>query len=140
MGYNMNSGYGKATMEAVHNAFATGGKVFMVPKSAAAGSQILQYMFQGDPDGIVRYQATIQAAHDLCTAARNDVVLVASGHTETLATAGALTLSTSGVSVLGLGKGALKPVLTLSATGSTVAISGNNIAFKNIRLTPSVNS
>lgn len=81
---------------------------------------------------------TIQAAHDLCTAGRNDMVVCLPGHAENIATASALTLSKSGVTVIGVGSGALRPTLTWTTTGSTCLVSGANVTLKNILCTSTV--
>lgn len=138
--YNINSGYGAKVMEALHNAYSQGGKVFMVAKSAAAGRQILQELFDIDPEGINRYAATVDAAIGYTAAARGDVILIAPGHTETIATAAAVAQDVAGVSIFGLGQGNNRPVFTFSATGATWAISADNCALKNIIGVPSVDS
>jgi len=134
MGYNINSGYGKAAAEALHGIAGSTGKVFMVARTAAAGRQILRDMFGGDPDGQVRYQGDIDSAINLCTADRGDVILVAPNHTESLTTAGDITLDIAGTSVIGLGVGNNRPVLTFASTNNaaSVAISGDDCAWKNI--------
>ena len=73
-----------------------------------------------------------------CVASRGDVVYVCPGHTETIASAGDLTLNVAGVSVIGLGNANLRPTYTWSATDSTCAISAANVSFKNIITTVSV--
>ena len=76
--------------------------------------------------------ATIDYAIGKCTANHGDVIYVLPGHAETLATAGAITADIAGISIIGLGNGTLKPKLTLSATGSTIAISADNVTIKDI--------
>lgn len=82
--------------------------------------------------------ATITQALTQCTADKGDVVVVMPGHAETIATAGGITVSKAGVSVVGLGNGANRPTLTFSAVGSTFAISGANVLVANLRCTSSV--
>jgi hypothetical protein len=140
MNYNLNSGFGKAVAGALHNMAATGGKLFVVAKSTAAGRQMLQDIFRGDPDGIVRYHATVDAAINACTANRGDVILIAPGHTETLGAASAITQDTAGITILGLGEGADRPTFTFSATAATWVVSGASSVIKNIIATPSIDS
>lgn len=84
-------------------------------------------------------KATIAQALALCSA--GDVVYVAEGHTESLASAGALTISTAGVRVIGMGIGSRKPTLTMTtATTATVLISGGNNEFSGFRLVNDIDS
>ena len=82
---------------------------------------------------------TIDAAIGLCTANRGDVIIVMAGHAETLATAGAIAADVAGISIIGMGRGTSRPTLTLSATGSTIAVSAANVLFRNLVVTSSVN-
>lgn len=75
--------------------------------------------------------STIAYAIGRCTASRGDIVYVMPGYTETIAAASGLAISKAGVSVIGLGTGSLRPTLSLSATGSTVAMSGANTTLHN---------
>lgn len=82
---------------------------------------------------------TIQAAHDFCVAGRNDIVIVLPNHVETFAAASALTLSKSGVSVIGMGSGATRPKLTWATlTTATALVSGSNVTIKNILCTSTI--
>lgn len=78
--------------------------------------------------------ATVVYALTQCTANNGDVVYVMPGHTETIAAAGGWTIP-AGVAVIGLGRGSIRPLISLSATASTVlmsAVSGlvENIVFQ----------
>jgi len=78
---------------------------------------------------------TIDAAIGLCTASRGDVIYVAQGHTETSATAAdVVTLDVAGVSVIGLGSGALVPTLTLGHADTTVTVSAASCRISNIKI------
>jgi|18_taG_2_1085343.scaffolds.fasta_scaffold13995_3 hypothetical protein len=78
MSQNLNAGYGQAVASALYAVQASGGKVFVVAKSAAAGAQILQDLFITDGDGKGRFYADIDSAINQTTANRGDVILVAS--------------------------------------------------------------
>lgn len=131
MNYNLNSGYGMQLAHLLPQGFA--GKVFMVAKSAAAGRDMLQQIFIPDPDGVIRYAATIDAAIGYATAARGDLILVAPGHTETVTAASGITLDVSGVSVIGLGNGNNRPVITFgTSTGASFDVTADNCKVKNI--------
>ena len=75
--------------------------------------------------------ATIKYAISQCTANNGDVIYVLPGHTETIASAGALTINVAGISIIGLGNGSLRPTLTWSATASSVLITAANVTIKN---------
>ncbi len=83
--------------------------------------------------------ATIANALTRCTANKGDIIVVMPGHTETISAAGTLT-AVAGVSVIGLGSGTLKPLLTWSATASTFAISAANFRLINVNTKVSVDS
>lgn len=79
---------------------------------------------------------TLAAAAAKCTANNGDVVCLMAGHAETLAAAtSGVALSTSGVSVVGIGKGRSRPALTCGAGDiSGVVLSGSNCLIKNVRI------
>lgn len=79
--------------------------------------------------------ATIDYALGLCTANKGDVIYVLPGHVETISGAATLALDKAGVAVIGLGRGADRPTLTFSATGSNIAVSGAGSKFKNFLIT-----
>jgi len=86
-----------------------------------------------DPD---RPMATIDQAINLSIAtssthAGEDYVVVMPGHTETFAAVNGFDLDVAGVTVLGMGRGPLRPTLTYSATGSDVAVGANGTALVN---------
>jgi len=56
------------------------------------------------------------------------------GHAETISTATGLVMDVAGVNVVGLGRGTLRPKLTLSAAASTVSITGASCRLANIHL------
>lgn len=111
MTWNFNSGYGQAAITGLNPNPV--GKVFFVGDQSTANIDMIKQIFQPDPDGEIRYTATIDAANNLCTANAGDLILVAPGHTETL-TATDITLDIAGVTVLGLGSGSLRPTLSMN--------------------------
>lgn len=66
-----------------------------------------------------------------------DVIYVLPGHLETIAGAAGI-VSIAGVSVIGLGNGSNRPVVTWSATASTWTIATANFTIKNIRCTSTI--
>lgn len=103
----------------------TTGKYFFVCNGTnAGGSDINRGTDPSQP------LATVQAAIGLCTAAKGDVIIVMPGHAETV-TATSIALSTSGVTIIGLGNGLNRPVFTFGAAAATITVSAANCAWKN---------
>ena len=99
------------------------GKIFWV--DSATGSN-------GNRGTFDRPFATAQKGHDACSA--GDIVVLKAGHAETIAAAGGLTLSTAGVSMIGLGVGAKRPTFTVTLAGGagTILMSGASCSMENI--------
>jgi len=86
---------------------------------------------------LVNPLATIDYAVGLCTASEQSIVLVAPGHAEEKAAAGALvTCDVPGVKIIGMGVGALRPTLTLSTDTGAIAFSvtAANVVISNIKI------
>lgn len=81
--------------------------------------------------------ATISGAMAKCTANKGDVILVLPGHTEAV-TSSSLNVNVAGVTILGLGSGSMKPVLTFAATSSRINVTAANCTLQNLRLTAAV--
>lgn len=82
--------------------------------------------------------ASIDYAVGLCTANKGDRIYVMPGHAETLAGAGGITADIAGISIIGLGNGSNRPTITLGHTAATIAVSADNVLFRNLRITSSV--
>lgn len=66
-------------------------------------------------------------AYASCTAGNGDVIVCLPGHAETISSATAAQMSTSGVTIVGLGLGTLTPTFTLdTANTATIAVSAAN--------------
>lgn len=76
--------------------------------------------------------ATIDFAIGACTANNGDVIIVAPGHTETVAGAAGINCDVAGVTIIGCGPGASRPTITLSAVASTVAVGAANVSLHNL--------
>lgn len=71
-----------------------------------------------------------------CKAGRGDIILCMPGHTETIGAAAAINFSTqTGVAVVGLGTGSLRPTFNFTTTASTITMSAANCVFKNCLFT-----
>lgn len=130
--YNQNAGYGAGLLGSVP--FAGSGKVFVVGDSSTANEDMLRRVFDVDPDGTVRFFATIDAAISACTANAGDVVYVMPGHTESVSGATSIVADVAGVSVVGLGQGTDVPTITYTtATTASIPVSVNNVRFENFK-------
>ena len=134
---NINAGLGKLMAETlINNQVAIGatGRFFIVCASTNANTAEVNGMFGGSyADGTPVVYTSIVLASAKCVAGRGDVILVAPGHTESISSATALTMSISNVSVIGLGVGAARPVVTLdTAATATLNVSAAGVTFKNI--------
>lgn len=81
--------------------------------------------------------ATIDYAIGLCTAAKGDVIVVLPGHAETITGAAAIALDVSGITVIGVGNGRNRPVITYgTAVAASIDITAANVRVSNIVFTP----
>lgn len=77
--------------------------------------------------------ATIAQAQVIADTAKADVIVLMPGHAESLTAAAALTINKSGVYIIGMGTGALRPTLTWStSTAAQMIVSAANVTFDNI--------
>jgi len=82
-----------------------------------------------DPDHALD---TIANALDKCTANNGDVIHVMPGYTETVATDGGLAFDVAGVTIIGYGKGASRPTITIGTlTTATVEFTAANVTLTN---------
>lgn len=114
--------------------FFVGGSSYTIEGRAYSGSD--------NNDGLSpeRALATVDYATGLCTANVGDCVVMLQSYTETGAAAGFWTCDVAGVRYIGLGQGATRPLITFSATSSTILVTAANVTFENFVVTPSVNS
>lgn len=131
MRYNQNAGWGQSAMASLP--FAGSGKIFIVGDSGTVNLAVLKEIFLPDADGKVRFYSTIDAAVGACTADAGDVILVMPGHTETVTSAGLLDLDVAGITILGLGNGAARPLINLTTvTTADVDVDAANIRIVNV--------
>lgn len=113
------------------------GKFFFVGPSAAAWYGDFLYNFGNDQDGAPRVYSTITAAISACTASRGDVIIVLPGYTQTVTSA--IDVSKAGVSIIGVGQGALKPTITVGGAIDGITCSAASTRVENIHFAaPSV--
>lgn len=82
--------------------------------------------------------ATVDYAVGKCTADKGDIIYVMPGHTENLATADAIDIDVAGVSVIGLGRGALRPTFTYTNAAGEIVIGADDVRISNIIMNASV--
>jgi len=76
--------------------------------------------------------ATVDYAVGLCEASKGDVIYALPGHAETLDAATDFVLDVIGVSIIGLGRGSLRPTFTFGATDAIISVTAANCLIKNI--------
>lgn len=81
--------------------------------------------------------STIDYAIGQCVANRGDVIFVKPGHAEAV-TVSSIACDVAGVSIIGLGTGAMKPTLTFGATDSRINVTAANCTWQNFRWTAGV--
>ncbi len=85
--------------------------------------------------------STVAYAITRCTSGRGDIIMIMPGHTETIAAASGITFtSTTGVTVVGLGRGSARPTFNFTATASTITMNAANCAFINCLFTGGIDA
>ena len=70
-----------------------------------------------------------------CTPGRGDILFVLPGHKETISNATGTLLQASGVAIVGLGPGTLRPTFTFgTVTTANIPVAGSNISIQNCRV------
>jgi hypothetical protein len=84
--------------------------------------------------------ATVDYAVGKCTAGRGDIIFVMPGYTQTISAAAGIDLDVAGIAVVGLGRGSLKPTITIDNTDGDVDIDAANILLSGFRFVSNVDS
>ena len=100
------------------------GKAFFVDSGAGADTNVGNSWAQA--------LATIDKAVGKCVADRGDIIYLAQGHAENIASATSLICDIAGVSIVGLGSGTLRPKLSFTAAAGSIVVSSANVTLKNI--------
>lgn len=75
---------------------------------------------------------TLSFAVSMCVAGRGDIIMLAPGHAETFSSSTAITINQSGIAIMGLGSGNLRPTFTLgTATSTTINVTAAGVSFIN---------
>jgi len=118
------------------NGFAAGVTILGMPITVTNPGNVFWVDSGAGSDGnkgvYERPFATIDYAIGRCTASNGDIIFVKPGHTETISAAGGITMDVIGVAVVGLGRGSLRPTITLdTATTATILVSAANCTVHN---------
>jgi hypothetical protein len=107
------------------------GKVFWVSNATT----LLYNQRNGSDSNAGTYNdpyATLTQALSMCIANRGDIIFVKPGHAETISAAAGLALNKAGVAIIGLGRGSMRPTITLgTANTATVDVSAANVTISN---------
>lgn len=107
--------------------FVAGGSVFHVGSTLTGAASANSGK---TPD---RALLTIDEAINKCTASKGDLIVVHEGHAETITAAAGIALDIAGVSIVGMGQGALRPTVTFgTAVGASCDISAASTRISNI--------
>lgn len=108
----------------LRSVFPTTGNIWFVDSGAASGGNGLS------PEAAVQ---TIDAAINLATASNGDIIIVMEGHAETVIGAAGIALDVAGLTVVGLGRGRNRPVITFgTADAASCDITGANVHVENL--------
>lgn len=112
------------------------GRYYVIMKSGGSNENELKAMYGFNyPDGIAGFYPSIAAAVAALANTRGgcgDTLLLAPGHTETISSATALTISVSGLYIRAVGNGNARATITLdTATTATINVTAANVTFDN---------
>lgn len=105
------------------------GDIWFVDSGSATGANAAGYGQNPDKPFL-----TLDYAIGQCTANQGDTIYLMPGHAETLTTAGAVAVDKAGLTIIGLGEGADRPMFTFSSTdnSASVLITAASTKIKNI--------
>lgn len=116
-------------MFAVVNESITTGNIFFVDSGSETTSDSVSS--GQNPDAPF---ATIDYAVGRCTASNGDTIYVMPGHAETIIGAAGIAADVAGISIIGLGVGNNRPVVTISSTDNsgTITVGADNVKIANL--------
>lgn len=105
-----------------------GGNVFWVDSGASLASDAVTAGKSRD-----KPFATLDYAIGQCTASNGDVIYLCEGHAENVADAADIVFDVAGVTVIGLGSGALRPTFTfITDAGADIDITAASVTIQNV--------
>jgi len=139
--YNQNAGYGQSLINFARTICPTFGNILVVMNSAnsdEANYQKVQEVFKPDPQGLVRFYTSLEAAYDAAESNNNDVILLDANSSHVLATQ--LTISKNRIHFVGMdgggrlhGQGAKVQNTAGTAAVSVIHVTGTRNTFRNIK-------
>lgn len=112
--------------------FPTTGNLWFVDSGAASGGN------GKSPESAVQ---TIDAAINLATASNGDIIIVMEGHAESITGAAGIALDVAGLTIVGLGRGRNRPVITFTtAAAASFDITAANNWVENLSLVCGIDS
>lgn len=111
--------------------YPVGNVYFVVPSTHSAYVQFAKYYNKTYEDSTEFLQTTISAAMTASVASRYDKIYVAPGYTETVTAV--KTLSKIGVSIIGLGEGNQRPLITPNGAIDVFDITAAGVKIENLR-------
>lgn len=120
---------------------STGRYFFVGNPALAIMSEVKAVQGTTYPDGTPVTYDTLTLALAKCVASRGDTILIVPGHTETIVGASGVNVNVAGVTIFGLGIGALNPTFTFTtAVAASFDITAANVFVQNITFTNGINS
>lgn len=131
-GTNLTAGNGAQSAQlAIRKSFA--GKEFWVCNRTGAGGSVNN---PGTPE--LPFD-TLSTANSACTAGNGDTIYLMEGHAETVTAAAGATITKSGVQVIGLGTGALRPTFSFTtAAAASFDITAASVTLQNCILSNAI--
>jgi len=124
-----NDRFTAVTIERLDDAILGYGKSFFVNANGANAGATAGYGTSWEAPF-----STIDAAYNQCTAGNGDIIWVAAEHTESISTDGGLAADIADVSIIGLGEGDNRALITIDTlAAAAVIISGAGNVVKNLR-------
>lgn len=114
------------------------GKAFFVDSNSAAGVDAAGYGRSWAKPMLTIEYAINNARGAGVPVQAGDVIYVAAGHNEGAGDAQIFDLDIAGVSIIGLGKGARRPILDFDHANATIDVGANNCRIVGFQLRPSV--
>ncbi|MGF1582375.1 MAG: hypothetical protein ACFCD0_23870 [Gemmataceae bacterium] len=114
--------------------YISGNVWFVDSEHANAGDTVGKGQSPDAPFATLNY-AALQAQAD-----NGDTILLAPGHAESISTAGATSISTNGLHIVGGGVGRGRPTFTITATAGSFDIGADNTIIENIVFMPGVDA
>lgn len=85
--------------------------------------------------------ATLDYAIGKCRANKHDMIMIKSGHAESVTTASAITFDVAGITVIGMGEGTNRPVFTFSSsTSASMVFSAANVSLSNVEIVANIDA